>query len=492
MRKGCIKLVAMAWLAWSVAAQAAQIDGTVSEKLTGRLLARARVILMPVGSGGSQVNAFADAQGRFSIQVPKGAYALGAERRGYAQVWYGQKRWNSPGTPIVLDQDSRFNADIRLSRLGVIRGEVVDENGVGLPEFRVYVYRDTRPLQSAGQGVTDDRGVFRVAGLEPGRYKARTASTQLPDGSGMLPTFFGNSVSSDGSQPIEVRLDDEAEGVVITPVPGRALHLGGQVTFQGAAMVRLYSDLGTEVASPDASGHFLFEGLSPGSYDLIAESELAGQPLVGYLKLALKADMDDARLDGAAPPVVQFRCEDGEGKLLEGGSSSMLVKRSWPPDEPRAERLNCGDSTAATVGMSQFTILTPGTYYVSKVLVQGKVSESNEISLMPGEKVAITLVAAYKPATLTGTVMGQDEQPAVGAMVFLRAVDASLERRMYGKASTKTGQDGSFAIKGLPPGRYLVATSFEVQTADDIDWKDPSLKTVELEEGKETTVKLGR
>jgi hypothetical protein len=37
-----------------------------------------------------------------------------------------------------------------------------------------------------------------------------------------------------------------------------------------------------------------------------------------------------------------------------------------------------------------------------------------------------------------------------------------------------------------------VATSFEVQTADDIDWKDPSLKTVELEEGKETKVKLGR
>jgi len=272
----------LAWLllaaAWCVAAQAAQIDGSVSEKLTGRLLARAHVILMPVGSAGSQVNVFTDAQGRFSIQAPKGAYALGAERRGYAQVWYGQKRWNSPGTSIVLDQDSRFNAEIQLSRLGAIRGEVVDENGVGLPEFRVYVYRDTKPLQSAGQGVTDDRGVFRVAGLEPGRYKARTASTQLPDGSGMLPTFFGNSVSSEGSQPIEVRLDAEAEGVVITPVPGRALHLGGQVTFPGVNMVRLYSDVGTEVAQPDASGHFLFEGLSPGGYDLIAESVVTAQP----------------------------------------------------------------------------------------------------------------------------------------------------------------------------------------------------------------------
>jgi hypothetical protein len=47
-------------------------------------------------------------------------------------------------------------------------------------------------------------------------------------------------------------------------------------------------------------------------------------------------------------------------------------------------------------------------------------------------------------------------------------------------------------LTGLPPGRYLVAASFDVQSADDIDWSDSSVMKVDLEEGKQATVALGR
>jgi len=76
--------------------------------------------------------------------------------------------------------------------------------------------------------------------------------------------------------------------------------------------------------------------------------------------------------------------------------------------------------------------------------------------------------------------------------VFLRATDSGVERRLFRSGFTRTGQDGAFVLTGLPPGRYLVAASFDVQSADDIDWSDSSVMKVDLEEGKQATVALGR
>ena len=45
-------------------------------------------------------------------------------------------------------------------------------------------------------------------------------------------------------------------------------------------------------------------------------------------------------------------------------------------------------------------------------------------------------------------------------------------------------------LTGLPPGRYMVAASFDAQAADDIDWSDAFVKQVDLEEGKQATVVL--
>ena len=51
---------------------------------------------------------FTDSVGRFSVPLGSGAFLLTAEKRGYAMAAYGQKRWNTPGTPVVLDRDSHF------------------------------------------------------------------------------------------------------------------------------------------------------------------------------------------------------------------------------------------------------------------------------------------------------------------------------------------------------------------------------------------------
>lgn len=485
-------LLAVVWLACALAARAAVIEGTVLERQTGRALARARVLLMPISAGGAQTSVFTDTRGGFYIQAVAGAYVLNVDRRGYAPAYYGQKTWNSPGTPIVVESESRFTANLQLSRLGAILGQVLDENGVGLPDFQVFAYRDTKPLQLAAQSVTDDRGVFRIAGLSPGRYRVRSGPKELPDGAGMLPAFYGGSDAAEGSQTVAVRLDAETEGIRITPVPGRVLRLGGRVAFQVVDSVYLYSDLGSKVTRVDPAGRFAFEELAPGRYDLIAESSASGQKLTGYKTVWLKGDIDDILLEGAPAPVIQFRCEDTEGKPLAAKSVSMMVSRSSPPDDSRTQTLSCGEAATASVGSWQTVISTPADLYVARVSVQGKLLESSEISLLPGDRIEIALTASDKPASLKGTVTGQDDRPAIGSMVFLRATDSGVERRLFRSGFTRTGQDGAFVLTGLPPGGYLVAASFDVQSADDIDWSDSSVMKVDLEEGKQATVALGR
>jgi protocatechuate 3,4-dioxygenase beta subunit len=154
--------------------------------------------------------------------------------------------------------------------------------------------------------------------------------------------------------------------------------------------------------------------------------------------------------------------------------------------------LSCGEAATASVGSWQIAVSTPNDVYVAGVSAEHRPLDSNEVSLLPGDRIEIAVAASEKPASLKGTATNQDGRPAIGSMVFLRAADAGVERRLFGGGFTGTGQDGAFEFKGLAPGRYLVAASFDIQSADDIDWNDSSVKRVELEEGKQATLALGR
>ncbi len=485
-------VVALAVLTSIVAAEAAVIDAVVVERSTGLPIARARISVQPLQTGSSPLPYFfTDSTGHFHLSQPgAGAFYLRAEKRGYAPVYYGQRKWNGPGTPIVLDKDSHFTAELSLSRLGAITGEIVDENGIGLPDVQVYAYRVERPPRLAGQGVSNDRGVFRIAGLQPGKYRVRTGPKELEDETGLMPTFFGNTVVAESASTVEVRLDEETGNVSIRPVPGKLLHLSGRVNLAGVPMVILYSDDGRKVETVDGSGRFTFNELSPGKVELIAESGSAGRGLTAYTSLWLSGNLDGVTLEPAPMPAIQFGCEDLKGKALDSRQISLTVVRTSPPQEPRSQQLPCGGTAAVSVGTWQLSIATPTKYYAAEVLVQRKPVESDELQMLPGQHFDITLVASSLPAGFKGTLLGPSGQPAAGAMVFLHAVDQSVARRAFGSGTTRTDPSGGFVFEGLPPGRYKVAASYDVQIPDEVDWSDPSLLTVELEEGKELSQEI--
>ena len=163
----------------------AAISGVVVDAVTGRPVVGAVVSLSDLDD---RLSVFprmvTDARGRFvfrNLKASKGYY-LGARRFGYAYTRYG---WSAPGQSLIINDIARIaltegqwlsTISIPLWRLGAINGRVVDERGepvIGVP-VRVFTTRRVsgQPQLVAGPiATTDDRGVYRIPDLDPGRLR---------------------------------------------------------------------------------------------------------------------------------------------------------------------------------------------------------------------------------------------------------------------------------------------------------------------------------
>jgi protocatechuate 3,4-dioxygenase beta subunit len=158
-----------------VATGTSSISGTVVVAGSGQPARRARVTLNATEGGGSRT-AMTDEEGRYAFSdLAAGRYNVSVSKTGHVGVTYGQTRPGRPGTPIQLADGQKFNANLQLPRGSVITGTVVDEYGEPTAGTQVRVLRymmqgGRRTLQQAGSGSTDDRGIYRVYGLQPGDY----------------------------------------------------------------------------------------------------------------------------------------------------------------------------------------------------------------------------------------------------------------------------------------------------------------------------------
>ena len=167
-------------LCGAVSLHAAVLRGSVVEAQTGKAAARALVAVHPVtGTPGATQAVRTNGYGRFQFPaMPAGAYIVSVVRKGFAPVQYGQKQWNAAGTPVTLQESEETVVRIALPRFGAITGRISDEADVGLVEHDVIAYRNTRPPELVAKAVTDDRGMYRIFGLEPGIYLVRSTAKE--------------------------------------------------------------------------------------------------------------------------------------------------------------------------------------------------------------------------------------------------------------------------------------------------------------------------
>jgi len=445
----------------------ATLRGSVSDS-QGRALARVSVSVAPAQPGGSSSAAvLTDSAGLFAFgPLAPGAYLISAQKRGYASAKYGQPDWNLPGTPILLAADSGFFAGIQMRRLAAISGVVTDENGVGLPDQTVHVFQTTPRLRMVAAALTDDRGHYRAAGLEPGRYLVRTAPAMLEAGRGLLPTFHEQTTTARDARSVQVHLDEEHSDANIVPMPGRLSSIRGQISGIGAASVTLFTDTGKRDAALGPGGSFSFEQLAPGPYDLLAEAPGA-VPRSAWRRLSLGGEDAFVSLQLLASPQVSARCRDKHGKPLDNLFISIFLRRKDLTQETPS-RLLCGETAHFSPGDWDVVAAPPSSFYI--------VALTPELTLRPGDKHEIEMEASSKPASLSGQVLTSDGQPAIGAPVVLNPLDPSLRSLLGGPRTTRTDHQGRYRFDGLPPGDYEAVLS--------------TPKPVNLSEGQQLTLDM--
>jgi protocatechuate 3,4-dioxygenase beta subunit len=118
-----------------------------------------------------------DDQGRFAFTgLPAGRYTLRFSKASYAATMYGAASVRAQGLTVALT-DGQHITDLvgTMMRGNVVTGRVTDERGQPVVGASVTVFervtiggRLTYRPTTAGSRSTDDRGVYRFYGFEPG------------------------------------------------------------------------------------------------------------------------------------------------------------------------------------------------------------------------------------------------------------------------------------------------------------------------------------
>jgi hypothetical protein len=452
-------------------AGAAVIRGTVVENLTGKALARAVVVLQPIGGTPGETHSMRTTQfGGFEFDgLAGGAYVLKAFRRGFLPMEYGQKRWNSAGLPLTIAENETSFLNLRLLRYGSIGGTLYDENDIGLPDHDVVAYRNTKPPQLAAETTTDDRGVYRIAGLEPDTYLVRTVGKHYDEGS-YVPTFAKEVEKVENGLTYEVYPDQQTNHADVRPIAGQVFSLVVSVIGvppEGPIILTLATEMQRKTVK---TSYFVFTGLPKGEYELYAESPC--DPSSGctiqaaHTRVSVTRDM---KFSLQLTPIQPVAVTVAGGPRNDPGQ--IWIRRKDLTGTGPTEKLEVTNGYATLLpGTWEAKLDPPAGYYVSGFFGPSFVRTSrtrvdgwNEYTSNRYTGLRFTVTAAT--SAIHGTVKS-GSNPAAGAPVYLEAWDTVAKVRVGELRVMRTDTRGQFAFTALGPGTYRILSTFEYAAPD--------------------------
>lgn len=482
----------------------AAIRGRVTRQ-DGTPLRQAFVLLLVDGAQDQPPMVLTDDAGQYEFsRLPAGTFRIEASRTGYVNVQYGQSRPLGTGAPIAVQQNTVSDRiDISLPRTGAIAGRVVDEagepvEGVDVGVLRIGYESGRRRLISVGSRRTDDAGNYRVYGLQPGQYAVR-AIAGVP---GSTTTYFPGTANPHEMRLVAVGVSQDAAGADFAlsntstvRISGTALDATGRPMQGGVTLrnSRRSGSLDAIVLSADlrADGTFEFVRVPPAEYVIQADTDPSSSRSEGARPRGVLDEFTAAFVTVAGTDVagVALRTSPGStaaGRITLDGQVGEFFHNeidlmAVPVDldlslNRRTSYMGIGpDLTVGIGGLTGPRVFrltrAPREWALKAVLLNGV--DITDIPLNFGATSQsvrdLEIVLTERASEVSGRVNDARGRGVPDATVVVFSGD----RQSWGPASrfvatAKTGRDGTFSIRGLPPADYFAAA---VDSVADGEWQ---------------------
>jgi hypothetical protein len=492
--------------------QSATIEGTVISDFDEKPLRRAHVTLRPMEAGLTAIGADGDDKGRFIIRdIASGRYMLIAERDGFlvsSTTVRGSLRM--PQIFAIRGSDRVSNLTFRLRPWALLAGHVRFEDAEPAVNVRVDAYREYRNKGRSGYAVvastrTDDRGEYRMYGLQPGAYFVAAVYERAAPQPGLIDqvrtdgegrevpvmayttTFHPNTVKLSEGVPIRLDYGREISGIDLflklvkkVKIRGRVRSgvSGELVTTAAITLQRMDAQNVAGLAVPlraafDSSGAFQIRDVTAGPYLLTAEGGDAGERLIGRAILAV-AEEDIEQMEVLIVP------ERGWAGVIrtEGGGRLDQNKPLIAVLEPRSEKgavINAGVRNlkfdCRVLGDEVYDLYMQNLtddFYVSAVRVNG--SDVMSSGIEGGQATTdrpFEVVLDSRGGRVGGVVAGPDGNAWSGANLML--IPDPPNGRLQAYRDGEADEYGRFMIRGVPPGKYILAAWLDDAPCDIYD-----------------------
>lgn len=488
----------------------ASIGGRVTSN-TGGPLRRAEV--RAISESGLTRLATTDAEGRYLVRdLPAGTFTLHVSKTGFVPLYFGQRRPFERRATIRVEQGGRAAADVRLPRAGAIAGRIYDAAGEPMLGARVQALRrrmvQGQPgLQAVGAAdMTDDTGAYRLYGLPPGDYYVTATPRRVEDRAGRpignavpglgAPIFFPGTANRDLAQRITVDVSGEARadmqlttlttarvsGTVLTssgaPAAGamvtlvaRDLDFAASGVGDGMGPLRLLDDAA-------ADGTFEITGVPPGSFTLIAQTRpnLAGifdvpnqriiapgvRPVLetASVPVTVEGDVAGLTVNTAAGGTVTVNVVADQGVTARLPETRINVRTADRGISESMTMRHNDSRVGMALSLSGRSYLNveglPDNWAVKAILLDDIDISDRPIDLSTDRGSAVRIVLTDRVTELAGSVTSgsfapTDADPDATVVIFTDDESKWTYPSRFVR-SVRAKEDGTFQIRGLPPG----------------------------------------
>ena len=387
--------------------------------------------------------------------LPAGRYSIAANANGHLGGGFLQNRPGGAARFIDLGHNDR-RGGIRLVvwKFAAITGRVTDEHGDPAPDVRVNALQREMvsgrlSLTRAASAWTDDRGIYRIAGLRPGGYLVGVLPSVTT-----IPVTLAAELAAVASDP-KAGLSLRGSRLLPTGIDirdGSGIRIGDSVLVQ--------SDRAVHAHSPDGDGRVrsYLPSIHPGTtdpgqatvVDVGAGESRTGIDLAIGLVPTVRISGRVTRPDGPVPTLGL--------NLVPLWTSTVVDDFGYAPP---------GGALAATNASGAFTFLgvPAGQYMLKTSRVPSPADRETEPVLWGAQLITVgdaditDLILAIRPGIrVSGRLefSGTAPKPPADAIerttILLRPVGAMVFRSGSGRAHA----DGNFTTAGDPAGHYDV------------------------------------